>query len=82
MYSADNGASYRYLLDGGAATPGERPSNAAYLQPDVSAGDESFSWNVPAADFPQGSYLLRVDCFRQGAQVHYAWHQTRIYIQR
>ena len=76
IYSSDNGVSYRYLLDGALATPGQRPSNALYRESDVTAGDESFTWSAPAADFPQGSYL-RVDCFRQGAQVHYAWHQTR-----
>ena len=82
MYSNDNGQNYYYLRDDSPAIPGERPAAALYRESDFHAGDETFTWNVPVADFPEGSYLLRVDCFRQGAQVHYAWHQTRIYIQR
>ncbi|MFN3241810.1 MAG: hypothetical protein ACE37K_09895 [Planctomycetota bacterium] len=82
MYSNDNGGSYYYMQDNALATPGERPSSAIHIESDNSAGDESYTWSVPVADFPEGSYLLRIECFRQGAQVHYAWHQTRIYIQR
>ncbi len=36
----------------------------------------------PEVEFPEGSYLLRIDCYRQGAQVHYAFHKTKIFIQR
>jgi hypothetical protein len=82
MYSNDNGGNYYYVQDNALATPGERPSSAIHIESDNSAGDESYTWSVPVADFPEGSYLLRIECFRQGAQVHYAWHQTRIYIQR
>ena len=61
----------------------ERPREAfAATRSDGVVGDETFSWDVPPTEFPEGSYLLRIECFREGAQVHYAWHQTRIYIQR
>lgn len=82
MYSNDNGLSYYYLIDDAPATPGVRPTNPLYIESDGVVGDETFTWSVPLTEFPEGSYLLRVECFRQGAQVHYAWHQTRIYIQR
>ena len=49
---------------------------------DANVGGEIYSWPVPASQFPEGSYLLRIDCYRQGAQVHYAYHQTKIFIQR
>lgn len=82
MYSKDNGFSYQHCIDGSPATPGYRPGGALYLEPDRVVGDEVFTWAVPPNEFPEGSYLLRIECFREGAQVHYAWHQTRIYIQR
>lgn len=82
MYSNDNGVNYYYVQDNALATPGERPTNSMHIESDNAAGDESYEWSVPVEDFPEGSYLLRIECFRQGAQVHYAWHQNRIYIQR
>jgi hypothetical protein len=41
-----------------------------------------FTWNVPASLFPQGSYVLRVDCFRRGAPIHYSYHKTKLFVQR
>ena len=57
-----------------------RPA-AGYLLPDGGAGNETYVWNV-ASGFPEGTYVLRVDCYRVGASVHYAYHQTRLFIQR
>ncbi len=82
MYSRDNGDTWLHVQDNAVATPGERPTNATYLEPDVSVGEETYTWPTPASNFPEGTYLLRIDCYRQGAQVHYAYHQTKIYIQR
>jgi len=81
MYSNDGGANWRFMQDDTAATPGERPSST-YLVADGGAGVETYNWNVPSASFPQGSYLLRIECYRQGAQVHYSYHKTKIFIQR
>ena len=81
MYSNDGGATWYYMQDDTLATPGERPSST-YLVPDANAGVETYDWDVPSATFPQGSYLLRIDCYRQGAQVHYSFHKTKIFIQR
>jgi hypothetical protein len=82
MYSRDNGVTWQHVQDGSTATPGVRPTNAAHLVADAGAGVETYDWSVPSLTFPEGSYLLRIDCYRQGAQVHYAFHQNKIYIQR
>ncbi|HEX6810016.1 MAG TPA: hypothetical protein VF384_00210 [Planctomycetota bacterium] len=81
MYSNDGGSTWLHVQDDSPATPGIRPL-AAYLVPDSGAGNETFDWTVPATTFPEGSYFVRVDCFRRGAQVHYSYHQVKIYIQR
>lgn len=81
MYSNDGGRSWFHCSDDTPATPGVRPS-AERLVADQGNGPDTYRWPVPAARFPEGSYLVRVDCFRQGAQVHYAFHKTKFYIQR
>ena len=81
MYSKDGGATWLHMDDDTVATPGIRPA-AAYLRADAVVGAETWNWPVPAALFPEGSYQLRVDCFRRGAAVHYAFHQAKIFIQR
>ena len=55
---------------------------ATVIADDAGAGDETYTWSVPSAQFPEGSYLIRIDCYREGAQVHYSWHQNKIFIQR
>ena len=49
---------------------------------DGGAGDETFRWNTPTATFPEGSYQLRVECYRAGQALHYSQHQAKIYIAR
>ena len=47
----------------------------------VAAG--SFDWNVSdAAQYPQGSYLFRVEGYREGLPLHYSFHQVRVQIKR
>ena len=70
------------MQDGSPAAPSVLPSNPAYIRADAAVGTETYNWDVPAAVFPEGSYLLRIDCYRQGAQVHYSFHQAKIFIQR
>jgi hypothetical protein len=82
MYSNDNGGNWYHMQDDTVARPGTVPSDSSYLVDDAGAGVEVFSWDVPTVRFPEGSYQIRIDCFRQGAQVHYSFHQTRIFIQR
>ena len=81
-YSPDNGVTWRHVQDDSMATHGERPADSLYLVADGTTGTEVYDWDVPEVTFPEGSYLLRVDCYRQGAQVHYSFHQTKIFIQR
>ena len=81
-YSTDDGATWKHVRDDSAATPGERPSNASLLTSDSGPGAETYSWNVPSAQFPHGSYQLRVDCFRRNAPIHFSYHKTRLFIQR
>ncbi|MEC7584007.1 MAG: hypothetical protein VYE77_06790, partial [Planctomycetota bacterium] len=82
LYSRDGGATWLHLRDDSPATPGQRPTNPFLIEPDTGSGPETFSWNSPASSYPQGSYYLRVDCFRSGAQIHYSYHKTKLFIQR
>jgi hypothetical protein len=81
-YSNDGGVTWRHDLDNPPATPGERPANPLLLVPDAATGNENYRWAVPEAQFPQGSYYLRVDCFRRGAPIHFSYHQTKLFVQR
>lgn len=81
MFSNDGGTTWYHCIDGSLATPGTKPAGI-YRTPDMGPGAEVFTWSVPAATFPEGSYQLRIDCYRQGANVHYAFHRTKIFIQR
>ncbi|MFK7741416.1 MAG: hypothetical protein AB8H80_13955 [Planctomycetota bacterium] len=82
VYSNDNGTTWRYMQDDSQAVIGAPPSSSLYLISDSGAGNESYTWSTPSAQFPQASYLLRIECYRRNAEVHYAWHQNRIFIQR
>ena len=81
-YSNDNGTTWRFVQDDTVATIGELPSSPIHLVSDSAIGSESYTWDTPAENFPEASYLLRIECFRDGAQTHYSWHQTKIFIQR
>ena len=81
MYSDDNGASWKYMQDNSAATPGTRPTNPGNL---ISAAGAamSYTWATPAATFPQGTYLIRVEGYRDDLPLHYAYHQYRAFVRR
>lgn len=79
-YSRDGGNTWLHIQDDTLATPGVLPP-PAYRFNDLVAGDETFNWDV-SVGYPEGTYELRIDCFRIGATVHYAYHRTRLYIQR
>lgn len=81
-YSNDGGTTWRYIQDDTVAEPGTRPDDTTYVLTDVAAGVETWSWAVPSGAFPRGSYLLRVDCYRNGAQIHFSYHKTKLFIQR
>lgn len=82
MYSRDNGATWLICNRDVVVTPGELPNDPLLIQPDSGIGPEVVRWAVPEASFPQGTYLVRVECYRRGLRLHYAQHQVRVFIQR
>jgi hypothetical protein len=86
MFSTDSGATWKYAADNStAATPGVRPSsNAMYIDASV-APDASMplSWTWSGSGgFSEGSYLLRMEAYRDAIPLHYAYHQRRIFLKR
>jgi len=71
LYSDDRGASWK-CANGGSATAGEKSCG-----PDASP----FSWNVSnQSTFPTGTYILRVEAYRQDRDMHYAYHNVDVHI--
>jgi hypothetical protein len=81
IVSSDNGATWKYMQDSSAATPGTKPASSTYL---ISTGSAtpSYTWSVPSASFPQGTYLIRVEVYRDSLPLHYAYHQYAAFIRR
>ena len=82
MYSKDGGKNFVYVQDGTPATPGVRPTSSSYRIADFGVGDETYNWPTPAIGFPEGSYVIRIEAYRVGSNLHYSYHQTKIYIHR
>ena len=76
LYSRDNGKNWRYIKDESAATPGVRPPDTLLMTA------SSYTWSVPAGSFPKGNYVIRVEAYRDGIPLHYAFHQYRAFIKR
>ena len=81
LYSRDNGKEWRHV-DDQPAEPGKRlPGEEKYLQTGT-----SFVLSTPAATFPKGNYLLRVEAYRDLGNLpmplHYSYHQYRAFIKR
>ncbi len=77
MYSADNGKTWKYAKDDSAAIAGVRPASDSVLETSL-----SYTWPVPSSKFPKGTYIVRVEGYRDGRSLHYSYHQTRIFIRR
>ena len=77
MYSDDNGTTWKWCDTAIASTPKPGLRDATAL---ISA--TSYNWSTPAASFPMGNYLIRVEAFRQNYQQHYSYHQFRAFIRR
>lgn len=82
LYSRDGGSTWLQFEDNSLGTAGTKPTLATYLHADATTGNETFTWNVPAASFPEGSYLVRVEVYRANQSLHYAQHTAKIYINR
>ena len=89
MVSKDNGKTWISMLDGGAVELGRMPwiegvgrDPAKTLTDQDPGGDETFDWSTPAAAFPQGSYLIRIEAFRQDEALHYTQHMEKIHVNR
>lgn len=70
-YSTDNGRHWKYMSDNAAAVAGEYDGSYAVTS-------SPYTWNV--AGFPRGSYIIRVEGYREGYALHYTYHQREIYI--
>ena len=81
-YSRDNGITWQHLDDNSVATIQRRPEDPSHLIRDLGTGADEIDWVVPRAEFPEGSYLLRVEAYREDMALHYSVHQVKIYIQR
>jgi len=81
LYSADNGTTWFHVQDDSPATPGQRPADSSLLLSSASA-TPSINWPVPASSFPQGTYLIRVEGYRDDLPLHYAYHQYAAFIRR
>jgi len=82
LYSDDNGATWKDMSDDAVVNPGSVPMGRTW--PDAGLGQESFVWDVSdTAKFPEGSYLIRVECYRLSNPTnHYSFHQQKIFIDR
>jgi len=83
LYSDDTGKTWRYMIDDTEAELGERP-DAMYVFADLDADDdEYYTWDVSdQVRFPEGSYLVRVETYRENKVSHYSQHMEKIYIDR
>ena len=89
MYSVDNGRTWRDMLRDEVVEPGRipwlagtGPDPARTLVDQVPGGDESLLWSTPAASYPEGSYLVRVEAYRASESLHYSQHVEKIYVNR
>lgn len=76
LYRRDNGKTWLFMQNDAVATPGVRPA-AGLLQTAA-----TYDWSVPAAKFPKGNYVIRVEAYRDGIPLHYSFHQYRAFFKR
>jgi len=77
-YSIDSGATWRYMQDDSPCLTGVRPTGGY-----ICSSEDSYSWDVSnSGQFPEGSYIIRVEVYRDDLAMHYSYHQRRIFIQR
>jgi len=76
-YSADNGreGTWKFASDGTKAKEGVYDSAHALYSPTA-----EYVWNI--STLPRGSYIIRVEAFRQGIPLHYSYSQVGLYVYR
>jgi hypothetical protein len=89
LYSNDNGDTWYFMEEDPDAIPQEwtldtRPTGpfASYMLLDQQAGNETFSWATPSGLFPEASYLIRIEVYRETKALHSACHMEKIFIDR
>jgi type II secretory pathway pseudopilin PulG len=84
MYSEDNGANWLYAADNSTAIAGIRPvSVGVWAQQNAAPATTNFSYTwAGIGSLAEGSYLLRVEAYRDAFPLHYSYHQRRIFIKR
>ncbi|MFO1052982.1 MAG: prepilin-type N-terminal cleavage/methylation domain-containing protein [Planctomycetota bacterium] len=81
-YSVDNGANWLHIQDDTPAVIGEKPTDPMYVIPDAGTGPDTYYWPTPSRQFPDGSYVIRIEAYRRDMALHYSTHQMKIYIER
>ncbi len=81
IYSRDNGITWLNMLSETPVLPGTRASGGQLLV-DFGSGPETYIWSTPSSTFPSGSYVIRIEAYRLGQEMHYAHHQRKVFIQR
>ncbi len=71
-YSNDNGKHWYFINTDGVAKVGVKSAAQATLSP--------ISWNVSA--LPRGTYVLRIEVYRDTIPLHYSYAQRQVYIKR
>lgn len=81
LYSDDGGSTWKNVKDNSAATLGKIPRNAdGTVNTSLIVTSSPYSWSV--SGFPQGTYFIRAECYRDNFNLHYSYHQVQIYITR
>ncbi len=88
-YSPDGGRTWLNMLDDQPTElgvipwiDGVGPDPARTLKDAAPGANESWTWSTPAARFPQGSYLIRIEGYRSSESLHYSHHVEKIYVNR
>lgn len=88
LYSLDSGKTWLNMMTDQVEVPGDIPwiagvgPDTTRTVKDVGTGNESYSWSTPAAKFPEGSYIIRIDGYRTDEAQHYFHHQEKIFVNR
>ncbi len=77
-FSNDGGRTWKYVDDNSTAEAGVRPVDSNGN--DLHTVSQPFAWDVSA--LARGTYIIRLEAYRQSTHLHYSYHQVQIYIKR